>query len=111
MQERRFQPVLERLGNQEAVCVISASFCACALTGDSQYGNGHKECSLYETSQLASSRLPHVELQQNKTCTEDHLVDWSRVALVAARKISISEEIYASYRRTDFLGSVELEYM
>lgn len=40
VQERRIQQVTERVGNKKAICVIPASFCACALTNAFCYANG-----------------------------------------------------------------------
>lgn len=35
VQERRYAQISERLGNKKAICVLSASFYACALVHDS----------------------------------------------------------------------------
>lgn len=41
--------------------------------------------------------------------TNDHVVDSARVVLVQTRKINVTDDVYASCRRTERASSVQLE--
>lgn len=73
--------------------VVPAFFWACAYFNDFHYSTEDEEYTMYEKGLLASPLQPNVEFQQKKICTENHIVDPARVALVAISAIAASEEL------------------
>lgn len=89
MQPRRFERIIERLGNKQALCVVLDSFCACAVLNDFCYTKKDEKSSKYENGLVENTRLPSVGFQQRGIHTENHLLDSSRVDLVAAEDTTI----------------------
>lgn len=87
VQNRHNEWVTEQLGNKTAICVASPSYCTCEYTIELLCAKENEKCSHYRKSLLANSRFRSVELQHSKICTEYHLVDPPRVALIANTKM------------------------
>lgn len=77
---------------------------------DFRYSKHDDEYNHYEKELLPDCCLPNVKLQQNEAYTEDYLFDSSQVVVAATRVISTSEELYASYCKTEFASPVQLNY-
>lgn len=60
-QERRFGRVTEQLRYTRALCVVSASFCACGFINDFRYTEEIEESNQYDKSLMATTRLPNVQ--------------------------------------------------
>lgn len=101
----------ERPGSKKAVCVVTSSFRACELTSDFRCVKEDEKCSQYEEDLLANPSSPNVELLQNKTFSEDDLVDSSLVFLVATRKTRVSKELSAQYHKRESVRSVPLDFI
>lgn len=106
---RWFERVTERLGNEKAECVVPALSCAYAFISDSRFAKEYKECNQYEKGLLPSPCLPNVEPQQNEIYTEAHVVESSRVVLIATKNTISSKDLCFNYGKTDCLSSVQLE--
>lgn len=76
-------------------------FCVLAFINDFRYAKKDKTYSQYENTLLASPGTANVEFHHNEIDT-DSLVASSRVFLVVSRRISVSEELYANYRKSEF---------
>lgn len=59
---------------------------------------------------MTNRRLPGVEFQHNDICTENHLVDLCRVALLATREFSVPDELHANNCKAKLSSSVQVEY-
>lgn len=82
----------------------------CSLTTSATPKEG-KEYNHYENDRLASSSLLNIDLQRSELCAENYLLDRSRTVLTATTKIIALQQLYANYRKTDFSGSAQLEYI
>lgn len=110
VQKNDFERGSERVDNKRAISVLPAPICACALTNCFRYAKKDKSYSQYAKGLLANPRLLNFEFQQSDMYTEKHLIRSSGITLVGARKNSVSEQLYASYRKIEFASSVKLEY-
>lgn len=107
----RIELVTEQLGGKKAIRGVPAPSCACAFIKDFLYDKVDGKYNQYEKTLLVNFSLADVEFQQHEVYTVDHPVDSSRVALAAARKITVSEELCANYRKTEFASSVQLKHI
>lgn len=67
VQGRQFELVTEQLGNEKAMCAVSASLCASAFINDFYYANEDDKYSQSEKSLLADSRF-----QIQNSCRTDY---------------------------------------
>lgn len=49
--------------------------------------------------------MVNIEFKQNEMCRENHLVDSTRLGLVATKKLSVSKKLVANYRIIELASS------
>lgn len=111
VQGKRFEGVKERICGAKAVCIVPASFCACAFINDFHYAEKDQDYEKYRNGQLLDCRSPNVRFVQTNVATDAHLVDPFCVKLQAIRKISPLDEMYVDYCKSDFATSVQLDFV
>lgn len=93
------------------MCAVLAAFCACAFINDFRYAREDQEYEPHGKGLVVNPRRPNVHFQQKKICSEEHLVDPTRVALEETQTNSVLEKLYPNYRKTEFASSIQLNYV